>query len=82
MIWRSLYGVLVVLSVAGSSAWAQTRDRHADERDVKVTSPRQKAVRPLQKSCAEYGPDFVRAEGSSSCVRIGGGIGIGVGTGR
>jgi hypothetical protein len=82
MIWRSLYGILVVLSVAGSSAWAQTRDRHVGERDVKVTSPRQKAVRPLQKSCAEYGPGFVRVEGSSSCVRIGGGISVDVGTGR
>jgi hypothetical protein len=69
----------VVLSVAGSSAWAQTRDRHVGERDVKAMSPRQKAVRPLQKSCAEYGPGFVRVEGSSSCVRIGGGIGIGTG---
>ena len=82
MIWRSLYGMLVVLSVAGSPAWAQTHDRRADERDVKVTSPRQKAVRPSPKSCPEFGPGFVRVEGSSSCVRLGGGIGVDAGTGH
>lgn len=30
----------------------------------------QQATRP----CPEYGPGFVRIEGSSSCVRIGGGV--------
>lgn len=30
-------------------------------------------------SCAEFGPGFVRMPGSDSCMRLGGGVGIGVG---
>ncbi|MGB3864514.1 MAG: hypothetical protein WBA29_02655 [Xanthobacteraceae bacterium] len=30
-------------------------------------------------SCAEFGPGFVRTEGSDTCVRIGGSVSIGVG---
>ncbi|CAN5308691.1 hypothetical protein BH10PSE11_BH10PSE11_06290 [soil metagenome] len=30
-------------------------------------------------SCAEFGPGFVRMPGSDSCIRLGGGVGIGVG---
>jgi hypothetical protein len=32
------------------------------------------------KSCAEYGPGFIRIEGSDSCVRVGGAISVGVGS--
>jgi hypothetical protein len=32
--------------------------------------------------CAEYGPGFVRIEGSSTCIKIGGSLGVGVGTSR
>jgi hypothetical protein len=30
-------------------------------------------------SCAAYGPGFVKVEGSDTCVKIGGAIGVGVG---
>lgn len=33
-------------------------------------------------SCAEFGPGFVRLEGSGTCVRVGGSISIGTATGR
>jgi hypothetical protein len=33
-------------------------------------------------SCAEFGPGFVRIEGSDTCMKIGGGIGIGGGVSR
>ena len=39
------------------------------------------AKRNVAKSCAEFGPGFVRAEGSDTCIRIGGSMGIGVGGG-
>lgn len=32
--------------------------------------------------CAQYGADFVQVEGTSTCVRIGGSIGIGGGVSR
>jgi hypothetical protein len=34
---------------------------------------------PEGNPCAAYGAGFVRVEGSSTCIRIGGGIGIGAG---
>jgi len=37
---------------------------------------------PESNPCAAYGAGFVRVEGSSTCIRIGGGIGIGAGVGR
>ncbi|MCR6735405.1 MAG: hypothetical protein NVV83_15590 [Afipia sp.] len=41
-----------------------------------VAAPR-KAARP--QACGEFGPDFVRMPGSDSCIRFGGGVGMGVG---
>ena len=29
--------------------------------------------------CAEYGPGFVRVEGTATCVKIGGSVSVGVG---
>jgi len=82
MIARLLGGMLIGLSVAGSSAWAQNRDWHATGRDIKTELPAKKAGPSAQKSCPEYGPGFVRVEGSSSCVRVGGSTSVDVGAGR
>jgi len=30
-------------------------------------------------ACAAYGPGFVKVEGSDTCVRLGGSVGVGVG---
>ena len=30
-------------------------------------------------SCAGYGPDFVKVEGTGTCVKVGGAVSIGVG---
>jgi hypothetical protein len=32
-----------------------------------------------RNSCAAYGPGFVKVEGTETCMKIGGAIGIGVG---
>lgn len=37
---------------------------------------------PNSNPCAEYGAGFIRVEGSSTCIRIGGSIGVGAGVGR
>ena len=42
----------------------------AKTRPAAAPLPSKQATRP----CPEYGPGFVRIEGSSSCVRIGGGV--------
>lgn len=41
-----------------------------------VPAPR-KAARP--QACSEFGAGFVRMPGSNSCIRFGGGVGMGVG---
>jgi hypothetical protein len=82
MVRRSLYGVLAVLFVAGTPAWAQTRGSHISDRDIKAEQPVKKPGPSARKSCPEYGPGFVRVEGSSSCVRVGGNIGVDAGAGR
>jgi hypothetical protein len=35
--------------------------------------------RATTASCAEYGPGFMPVQGTSTCVKIGGSIGVGVG---
>lgn len=46
----------------------------------------QKSIQPPRprqpSSCSEFGAGFVRAPGSDTCVRVGGGIDVGVGAGR
>jgi hypothetical protein len=82
VIARLLCGMLIGLCVGGSAAWAQTRDWHAGDRDMKTELPTKKTGTSAQKSCPEYGPGFVRVEGSSSCVRVGGSTSVDVGTRR
>ncbi|MBS0531066.1 MAG: hypothetical protein JSS22_16985 [Proteobacteria bacterium] len=72
----------MAVALANSAAWAQTRDWHATDRDRKIELPAKKAGSSAQKSCPEFGPGFVRVEGSSSCVKVGGGISVEGGTRR
>lgn len=71
-------GSIVVFAVAASSAaLAQSDVRQSN-------APRKTLEKPVSwtpKPCAEFGPGFVKLEGSDTCVRVGGGIGIGVGGG-
>ena len=78
---RLWVGAVILLSI-GSFAVAQTRDRYATDRDVKVETPRKGAGSDQAKSCPEFGPGFVRVPGSSSCVRVGGSISVDTGVRR
>ena len=82
MIGQSLCGAVVVLSVIGFPAWAQGRGSHIAGRDIKIERPIKKSRPYARKARREYGPGFIRVEGSSSCVRVGGSIGVNVGGGR
>ena len=44
----------------------------------KPLAPRQAAGNP----CAAFGPGFIKVEGSSTCVKVGGSISIGAGGSR
>jgi hypothetical protein len=66
---------LAALSVSAASA-QQSRDRKPDKPATSVPlRPAKAAANP----CADYGAGFVRIEGSSTCMKIGGSFGVGVG---
>lgn len=81
--------ILVLLSVIAlvAPAAAEPQPRRTAPKPALKTAPktapnsdRPKVVRPSRDPCAEFGPGFTRAPGSDTCVRFGGGIGVGVGT--
>jgi hypothetical protein len=49
----------------------------AEDRQPAKPQPRQVKSNP----CAAFGPGFVQVEGTSTCVKVGGGIDVGVGVG-
>ncbi|HXO68855.1 MAG TPA: hypothetical protein VN838_07825 [Bradyrhizobium sp.] len=76
---RPIFPVIVLVLLWASAAPAQ---QFRDDRPGKPakTLP----VRPAKAAnpCAEYGAGFVRIEGSSSCVKIGGSLSVGAGVSR
>jgi hypothetical protein len=77
---RTIVPVIVLALLSASSASAQqSRDRKPGKPAASVPlRPAKAAANP----CAEYGPGFVRIEGSSTCMKIGGSFGVGVGGSR
>jgi hypothetical protein len=69
---------LALLSVSSASA-QQSRDRKPDK---PATSLPLRPAKTAANPCAEYGGGFVRIEGSSTCIKIGGSLGVGVGGSR
>jgi hypothetical protein len=69
--------VLAVLSASAASA-QQSSDRKPGKPPAVPLRPAKAAANP----CAEYGAGFVRVEGSSTCVKIGGSFGVGIGGSR
>jgi hypothetical protein len=76
---RAVLPVIVLTVLSASAALAQ------QSRDG--TAAKQTKSRPLRPAkaaanpCAEYGAGFVRIEGTSTCMKIGGAVGVGVGMG-
>lgn len=84
---RSLIILVSALLVAAVSLMSMSAIAQPKEpRDGKAT--RQRTKTPIQKpiarqhpdtSCGQFGAGFMRLPGSDSCVRFGGGVGMGVG---
>jgi hypothetical protein len=68
---------LVALSILPASA-QQSREQKSDKSAVSLPLRPKAAANP----CAEYGPGFVRVEGSPTCIKIGGSISVGAGATR
>jgi hypothetical protein len=73
---RMIVFVIIVAMLAASAAPAQ---QFRDGKPAKSLPLRPKAA---TNPCAEYGPGFVRIEGSSTCIKVGGSLSVGAGTSR
>lgn len=77
---RPILPVIVLALLAASAAPAQQfRDGKLDK---PVKSPPLRPAKTAANPCAEYGAGFVRIEGSSTCIKIGGSLSVGVGGSR
>jgi hypothetical protein len=77
---RTIFPVIVLALLSTFAAPAQ------QSRDSKPNKPAKslplRPARAAVNSCAEYGAGFARIEGTSTCIKIGGSIGVGVGAPR
>ncbi|MBI5261688.1 MAG: hypothetical protein HY852_07710 [Bradyrhizobium sp.] len=72
---RSLLLLFLVTLLVPSAAQPLSKAA-VDDTPVKRLAPKSA---PAANSCAAFGPGFVKVDGSDTCVKIGGAIGIGVG---
>jgi hypothetical protein len=70
--------IIFAVVVAALPGWAAVAQQTAQQ-PKKPASP----VRTLKsKPCAAYGAGFVKVEGSDTCIKIGGSVGVEVGSQR
>jgi hypothetical protein len=67
---------LLLMAVVPLQAFAATPKNPVASKQAMKSAPRK------PNPCAEYGAGFVQVEGTSTCIRIGGSIGIGGGVSR
>ena len=77
---KSLLVMMAVVLASVAAAAEQPRPRKPEQ-----AAPSGKLL-PLKRSnsanaCAEYGAGFVRIEGTSTCMKIGGAVSVGVSSG-
>jgi hypothetical protein len=68
--------VLMMVLPAADALAVQSRHKTKAHSSVVAKPASRRAAAP---SCAEYGPGFMPVQGSGTCVKIGGSIGVGVG---
>jgi hypothetical protein len=75
---RSLLVAIVVVLLPPSVALAQSGN---PKPDLSATSGKLLPVKQprTDNSCAVYGPDYVKVEGTGMCVQISGSVSVGVG---
>ncbi len=72
----SRVSLLLLVALSGLVAPATAGPRRSPPGEHRV-----KAMRRAPNPCAQFGPGFMRAPGSDTCIMFGGGIGVGVGAG-
>lgn len=77
---RNLVAVVIVMSLAApalAEPQLPRKPRTPTSEPLKFGSPRTGAIRA--NPCASFGAGFVAVEGTSTCVKVGGAISVGVG---
>jgi hypothetical protein len=70
--------IILAVVVAALPGWAAVAQQTAPQ-PKKPASP----LRPVtSKSCAEYGPGFVKVGDSDICIKVGGSVGVDAGAQR
>jgi hypothetical protein len=77
---RTIFFVIVLALLPASSASAQQLRDDKPGKPAKTLPLR--PAKAVANPCAEYGAGFVRVEGSSTCIKIGGSLSVGVGGSR
>jgi hypothetical protein len=77
---RTILPVIVLAVLLASAASAQQSSDRKPGKPAPAAPPR--PAKAAANPCAEYGAGFVRLEGSSTCVKIGGSFGVGIGGSR
>jgi Porin subfamily len=73
--------ILLIVALVLSASVAPAQQSRDGKPDKPAKSLPLRPARAAANPCAEYGAGFVRIEGSSTCIKIGGSIGVGVGVG-
>jgi hypothetical protein len=77
---RTIFPIIVLAVFSASSASAQQSSDRKPGKPATSVPPR--PAKAAANPCAGYGAGFVRIEGSSTCIKIGGSFGVGVGGSR
>jgi hypothetical protein len=72
---------VIVLAVLSASAASAQQSRDSKPNKPAKSLPLRRPAKAAANSCAEYGAGFARIEGTSTCIKIGGSIGVGMGMG-
>lgn len=61
--------------LSAGAAFAQTRLLKDNDKQLDLPAASTPKV-PIRNPCSAYGPGFMRVEGSDSCVKVGGSVGV------
>jgi hypothetical protein len=67
--------IVLAIFLAVLPGWAA----NADQSKQRTTKPPAKARSVDRNPCAQYGPGFVKIQGSDTCIKIGGSVGVDAG---
>lgn len=71
--------LLVLLAVVLLPSVADAGQLRLQKSDKSAASDKPLPLKRSSNACAEYGAGFVRVEGTSTCMKIGGAVSIGAG---